>query len=249
MNIVSDITYNNGNEKLDLYLPDSKQFPVLIYFHGGGLQFGDKTDDRVFIEYMVSKGFAVASANYRLYPNAKYPQFIEDAAEAVNWVYKNIGEYGVIEKFYIGGSSAGGYISMMLFFDKNYLGKYAIDADDIDGYILNSGQPTTHFNVLHERGCDKRRVIVDEAAPLYHITENREFAPFIIIVAENDMENRLEQNQLLYSTIKHFSGNMDKNDFVIVDKFKHCEYCNALDEYGENVFGKIVMNFVDNITP
>ena len=46
------------------------------------------------------KGIAVASADYRMYPSAKYPDFIEDAAEAVHWVSENIGRYGNCKKLF-----------------------------------------------------------------------------------------------------------------------------------------------------
>ncbi len=40
------------------------------------------------------QGFAVVAVNYRLSPKAKNPAYIEDAAEAVAWVFKNIEKYG-----------------------------------------------------------------------------------------------------------------------------------------------------------
>lgn len=85
MRIVKDISYSeslNESLRLDIYLPDEKDFSVFIYFHGGGLEGGDKADGEVFAEYLVKREIAVVSANYRLYPAANYPQFIEDAAEA-----------------------------------------------------------------------------------------------------------------------------------------------------------------------
>ena len=71
-------------------------------------------------------------------------------------------------------------------------------------------QGCKHFNVLVERGFDSRRVIIDEAAPIYHITEGRNYPPMQIVVAENDRRNRNEQNALLVSTLKHFGCEEDK---------------------------------------
>ena len=53
-----------------------------------------------FGKYVAEKGIAFVSVNYRMYPQAVYPQFIRDAAEAVGWVYKNIGKYGNCEDIY-----------------------------------------------------------------------------------------------------------------------------------------------------
>ena len=92
MKTVLDVCYNEKIKQcLDIYLPDCNEFSVLLYFHGGGLEAGDKTDQKVFFEYMISKGIAVVSANYRMYPNAKYPDFLEDSADAVAWIFENIG--------------------------------------------------------------------------------------------------------------------------------------------------------------
>lgn len=70
--------------KLDLYLPEGEKcIGLLIFFHGGGLEEGAKEDHKGVYEELAAKGIAVASANYRMYPAAKYPQYIEDAAKAV----------------------------------------------------------------------------------------------------------------------------------------------------------------------
>ena len=83
---------------------------MFVFFHGGGLEKGSKSGAYHFANYLTDRGIAVVSANYRMYPNAKYPDFIEDAAEAVYWVSENINSYGKCEKMFVGGSSAGGSI-------------------------------------------------------------------------------------------------------------------------------------------
>ncbi len=244
MKSIENICYDEMNldkQKLDIHLPDSDVFPVLIYLHGGGIEEGDKT--QTFFPYLQKKGIAVVSANYRLYPFASYPDFIKDSASAVAWTIKNMKEYGTPTKFFICGTSAGGYIAQMLCFDKKYLALHKIDADSIDGYILNSGQPTVHFNVLRERGIDHRRIVVDEAAPLYHICEERNYPPMNIIVADNDMENRLEQTNLLVSTLKHF-GHENNVELTIMQDSKHCSYVGEIDKKGNSVFADVIYSFI-----
>ena len=141
MRIEKDITYGKDNhtmQKLDIYLPDKEEFPVIVYFHGGGIERGDK--ECVFCSYLQKKGIGVVSANYRMYPDAKYPEFLEDAAEAVSWTVKNISSYGKVTNIYVGGSSAGGYISQMLCFDKEYLGKHGVDPDSLSGFFFDAGR-------------------------------------------------------------------------------------------------------------
>lgn len=144
---------------------------------------------------------------------------------------------------YVGGSSAGGYLSQMLCFDEKWLAKYNIKPCDITGFIHDAGQPTCHFNVLKERGIDSRRVIIDDSAPLYHIGEADEYPPMLIIVSDNDMKNRYEQTMLLESTLKHF-GHTEKVQLKIMNG-THCAYVNKVDQDGESVFGKLVLSFIN----
>ena len=137
MKTFSNIQYGKYKENLlDIFLPDGDgEFPLLIFFHGGGFVDGNKgsvESPYEFCEYLPKKGIGVVSAEYRMYPDAKYPDFVLDGASAVAWVKENISSYGKCNKIFIGGSSAGGWLSMMLCFNKEYLAKHNIDAGEID---------------------------------------------------------------------------------------------------------------------
>ncbi len=241
MKIIKDIFYD-GELSLDVYLPDNKSFKTFIYIHGGGLEAGSKEDAKPFAPYLAKRGIATFSINYRMYPTARYPEFIEDCAKAVSWITSNLQNYGNCTEIYIGGSSAGGYISQMLCFDKRYLGKYGLVPTDFAGFVLDAGQPTCHFNVLRERGIDGRRIIVDESAALYHIGTDEKYPSMLIIYSDNDMQNRPEQTVLLVSTLKHF-GHVD-NVTAKMMHGNHCEYVNKMDEQGESVFGKLIYEYI-----
>ncbi len=243
MKTILDVCYSQEqNQYLDIYLPESEAFSVFLFFHGGGLCAGDKAGAKYFAEYLTARGIAVVSANYRMYPQAKYPDFLEDSAEAVAWVMENMKQYGKVQKIYVGGSSAGGYISQMLCFDRRWLAKYGISPMDITGFIHDAGQPTCHFNVLKERGIDSRRIIVDESAPLYHIGVDSEYPPMLVIVSDQDIQNRYEQTVLLMSTLKHFG--LEGVAQMKLMSGKHTAYIKIYEENGDNVFGKLVWEFV-----
>ena len=125
MELIKDIVYgteNPGKQILDLYLPDGNASDVLIYFHGGGLESGDKsTDLQDNFSMLADLGKVVVSADYRMYPDAVFPDFIEDAAAAVNWVKSNIRKYREISRIFVSGSSAGSYLTVMLAFAPKYL--------------------------------------------------------------------------------------------------------------------------------
>ncbi len=241
MKLITDICYSDKSErnKLDLYLPDCDEFPVFVHFHGGGIEAGDKsTDGKEIGEFLAKSGVAYVGVNYRMYPSAVYPEFIRDAAAAVAWTFKHISEYGKCDKIFVGGNSAGAYISMMLCYDKKYLAPYKINPNDIAGFVFDGAQPTAHFNVLRERGIDPRRAIVDETSPLYYIGLEESYPPMIYTVSDNDMPARLEQLQLVIATMKHFGYDESKFGLEIFEG-THGVYKNTW-------LGEIAYNFIKN---
>ncbi len=186
--------------RLDIYYPvNVEAFKTVVWFHGGGLRAGSK-----FIpEQLKEQGFAVVAVNYRLYPNVKSPAYVDDAAAAVAWVFKNIAAYGGdASKIFVSGHSAGGYLTSMIGFDSKYLRKYGAEADSIAGLIPFSGHTITHFTVREERGIDGTEVVVDDMAPIHHI--RKDAPPLILITGDREMEmlGRYEENAYMYRMMK-----------------------------------------------
>jgi acetyl esterase/lipase len=185
---------------LNFYYPKGlKNYPTIVWFHGGGITGGAKEIPKALMD----KGFAVIGVGYRLSPKAKAPAYINDAAAAVAWTFKHISEYGGNpDLIFVSGHSAGGYLGMMLAFDKKYLNKYQIDANKIAGLIPFSGQAITHFTVRAERGMKDTQPVIDEYAPLYFV---REDAPrTLLITGDREMEllGRYEENAYLLRMLK-----------------------------------------------
>ena len=243
MKVIKDICYSvtqYPEMSLDIYLPDKDSFKVFVYFHGGGLERGDRKRAEKFAEIVTAQGIALVSVDYRMYPQVIYPQFIYDSAEAVSWVQKNIGEYGNCEGVYVGGSSAGAYISMMLCFVDKYLKRYGVEEDFVKGYLHDAGQPTKHFRVLQERGIDPKKVIVDETAPLYYVGDKEEYPPMMFVVSDDDIKGRYEQTLLMIATLKHYGYDESKIHFKLMNG-THCAYVKT----GE--FGKIICEFMEKV--
>ena len=252
MRVFEDIRYAESGDPchfMDVFLPDGECSALLVYFHGGGFVEGSRKDlhaSHPFVRDMVEAGFGVATVEYRMYPNAKFPDFIEDGALAVRVAKEKLGEYGDCGKLIVGGTSAGGYLSQMLCFDKRYLEAVGVSNSDIDAYIHDAGQPTVHFNVLKERGIDYRRIVVDEAAPLYFVGMEEGYPPMQFIVSDNDIPNRLEQTELIIGSLRHFGYDMSK---LRLDKTSgaHVWYVNATDNDGKSEFAKLVIPFIKTV--
>ena len=88
---------------------------------------------------------------------------------------------------------------------------------------------------------------VDEDAPLYYITESfkdKPTVPVLILSADHDMVNRLEQNVMLATALKHFDYPEDKVGLRVMENYRHCQYDEAQDENGTYVFAEIIAEFV-----
>jgi acetyl esterase/lipase len=106
-------------EKLDLYIPTSGPgpFPVVVMVHGGAFMMGDKSDGTGLagVDQLLAAGYAVASINYRLSAEAKYPAQIYDAKAAVRFLRTNADRYNLNPaKFGAWGASAGGNLVSLL---------------------------------------------------------------------------------------------------------------------------------------
>ena len=243
--LYADLAYGkNAAQRLDLYLPETAATAMMVYFHGGGLNAGDKDGSKYFAPYLAERGIAVATANYRMYPDARFPDFVEDAAAAVAWARDYMRTHLGCDRLYVGGSSAGGYLSMMLCFDKRYLEQAGVAPTEVSGYFHDAGQPTAHFNVLRERGVDSRRVIVDETAPLYYVGLEESYSPMRFIVSDQDVHGRYEQTMLVLSALSHFQ--YTGFDHVVVHG-KHCAYWNQSDENGESRLGRMILDFIQHV--
>lgn len=104
-------------QKLDLYLPRGKgPFPLVINIHGGGFMMGSKDMlDAPIAEALLAKGIAVASIDYRLSGEARFPAAIEDAKAAVRFLRANAANYHLDqERFLVFGQSAGGNLASLV---------------------------------------------------------------------------------------------------------------------------------------
>ncbi len=186
--------------RLDVYCPDNKPgFATVVWFHGGGLTGGNRS----IPAGLMNKGLAVVAANYRLYPKISCPAYLEDAAAAVAWTFRNIEKYGGDpDKIFVSGHSAGGYLTSMIGIDKRWLAAYDVDADRIAGLIPLSGHTITHMTVREERGIPKTQPLVDEFAPLYHVRPDA--PPILLITGDREMEmlGRYEENAYFMRMLK-----------------------------------------------
>ncbi len=192
--------YALKNCQLDVYYPvNKKNFATIVWIHGGSMTGGKKE----IPEKLKDQGFAVVGIEYRKNPNVKCPVYIEDAAAAVAWVFRNVAKYGGDStKIFLSGHSAGGYLDLMVGMDKKWLAKYNVDANRIAGLLPLSPQTITHFTVRKERGIRDTQPVIDEYAPLFFVRKN--LPPLVLITGDRELEmlGRYEENAYLARMMK-----------------------------------------------
>ena len=238
---VYDIPYTNKTDayakerlKLDIhYDEEGKNLPVIVWFHGGGLTQGEKEMPKK----LKDKGFVVVGVNYRLLPNVSIDKTLDDAAESLAWVTKNIGKYGGdSKKIVVSGHSAGGYITLMLALDRKWLARYGVDANDMAGYVPFSGQAISHFSYLKMLGIDNLQPTIDEYAPLFWV--RKDCPPMELIVGDRELElfGRYEENAYLWRMMK-LIGNTTTNIYEL-DGHDH----GGMVDPGFNILERFVRN-------
>ena len=127
-----DIPYAEGNPRfaLDLYRPVdppgvvAAPRPMLVFIHGGVWTVGEKDEplSAAIPEDLAARGAVVVVPNYRLWPEAVFPDFMHDAAAAVAWAERNAAAHGADpEAIFLAGHSSGATMAMLLGLDRRYL--------------------------------------------------------------------------------------------------------------------------------
>ena len=133
---------SDPRQKLDIYVPtkQNETFPVVLFFFGGSWNSGSRSDYRFVGEALASRGMLAVIADYRLYPQVRYPQFLEDSALAAAWTIANAQAHGGDPKrIYVMGHSAGAYNAAMLALDPRWMAKAGSSPKVFAGFIGLAG--------------------------------------------------------------------------------------------------------------
>lgn len=129
-------------QTLDVYPQNetAQPSPVLVFIYGGAWTSGSKEQYRFAATAFHKLGYTVVVPNYVLYPQGKFPEFIEDVAVALAWVKENIAQYhGDHQKLFLVGHSAGAHTGALLSTDPHYLQNVGMQKSDISGFAGLAG--------------------------------------------------------------------------------------------------------------
>lgn len=131
-------------QKLDIYtpttIPPTSGWPVVVFFYGGSWNTGSRAQYQFVAEALATRGVLTLVADYRLYPEVRYPDFLSDSAQALAYGLDHAAQLGGNPKrVFVMGHSAGGYNAAMLALDARWLQAAGHAPSELAGWIGLAG--------------------------------------------------------------------------------------------------------------
>jgi acetyl esterase/lipase len=209
-----------ARHRLDLYLPKGGAVgaPAVLFFYGGAFISGHRREYRFVGEALASRGIIVAIADYGLFPEHRFPDFIEDGAKAFVFLRGILADHGGDpERLFVAGHSAGAYIAVMLACNPRYLHEAGEEPSSLAGAIGVAGPydflPITNPQRIEIFGGSNRV----ETQPIHFVDGQR--PPMLLLTGDRDVNilpgntknlaARLRQHgstveEIVYPGIEHF---------------------------------------------
>ena len=142
-----DIAYGDAErQQLDVYRPLARgtRAPVVIFLYGGRWKYGSKDDYLLVGNSFARRGWVTVIPNYRLYPEALFPAWVEDGARAVRWTVDNIARFGGdTSRIVVVGHSAGAHTAALLALEERYLREAGVPEGALKGFVSIAGPVDT----------------------------------------------------------------------------------------------------------
>ena len=207
--LLDDVGYGDGpRAKLDVYLPEriDAPGPLVVFFYGGRWSTGERADYRFVGAALATRGVIAVIPDYSLYPQSRFPVFLEDASRALRWALDNAERLGADRaRIFVMGHSAGGHIAAMLAFDPRWLAAVGLSpSSDLAGFIGLAGAYDFAIDSDVLRGVFGPPANAAAAQPLRYVT--RDAPPALLIAGEADTTVRPRNTRALVAAIDAAGG-------------------------------------------
>ena len=159
----------------------------MIYVHGGGGRKGDKSAVGQKPGVFSDLGWVLVSTNYRLIPDGRHPNNVDDIAAAISWVHKNIADHGGDpDRIFLMGHSAGAHLVSLVATDQRQLKRHGHTLDVIKGVIsLDTNAYDVARQVAGSSGLYRQVFGSDpeqhrSASPLMQVSSGKSIPPFLV---------------------------------------------------------------------
>ena len=196
--ITRDIHYGPDNlQTVDVYQPNScrnRACPVTMWVHGGGWKRGDTGGEKSteMQTTWAEQGVVMIGVNYRLSPQYQHPVHAQDVAAAVNWVKKNISQYGGNpNKVSLLGHSAGAHLVALVGTNPRFLAAYGLSPGKdlanvfpIDTASFDLTNPSRFVSKLVNNAFGTDTAVLQDASPIWNVAPGGSYPPFFIAAAK-----------------------------------------------------------------
>ena len=193
---------------------------------------GDKFEYEFVGRALASQGFVTVIPDYRLYPEVKYPEFLEDGARALKWVEDNIaGYHGDPNRVFLAGHSAGAYNAVMLALDKSFTREFGVTipingvaaiSGPYDFYPFEYGEVRNAFGEApNPEGTQPVNLVTPDSPPMLLVSGTSD--PIVRVAehrasgAEAPRPGRLGHRDLLRGVRPPRAGDRDGRDVALAD--------------------------------
>lgn len=191
--VIHHLAYGQDDrQQLDLYIPmddavNQAPKPIILFIHGGSWQTGSK-DEYLFVGESFSKaGYVTAIMNYRLAPQHKYPDYVQDTALALRWLTDHAHEYEANpEQMIVMGHSAGGFNAVEAVVNSQWLNEVNVPVSNIKAVVGIAGPYSFNFhNFDNAKDAFDSNTTPDAVMPDRHVRVDA--PPHLLLVATDDV--------------------------------------------------------------
>ena len=242
---VTDLAYRHDDywQKLDIFMPERETgdaLPVFCFLHGGGWFTGHKEWISFMAPTILAAPAIFVTPSYRHAPAAKFPAQLDDCADAVAWIVRNIADYGGDPaKLHLGGHSAGAHLAALTALRRDALARRGLPADVIKACYPVSGRTDLCLGRRHSigpvPGPDGEEIVAallgsdaqrEAASPIEHVAGNR--TPFYVAVGSEDLGGFALQARVFAAALRAAGAVVVHDEFAGYDHFMMSERCGRL---------------------
>ena len=193
-------------QALDVYMPFAKSGstqlkPVILFIYGGAWTTGNK-DDYLFVgESFTKAGYVTVIADYRLAPQHKYPEYVQDTALAIKWINENVQQYGGdSKKIIVMGHSAGAFNVAEAVDNKRWLDEVNVPVSHVKAVVGIAGPYSYDFRTDGSVNAFPSDATPDQVMPDRHIRVDA--PPHLLLTASKDQRVKLLNTQKMYAALQ-----------------------------------------------
>lgn len=187
LNVTQNVRYGPAPRNvMDVYAPQNVQnAPVVLFIHGGSWQGGDKEGHKFVGESLARAGYVTGVMNYRLAPEHRYPDYVQDAASALKVLRDRAQSYGGSpDNLFVMGHSAGGFNAVEVVDNARWLTEAGVPIRAVRGVIGVAGPYSYDFRQFPSRVAFPEGGNPDDIMPDRHVRPDA--PPNLLLVAAND---------------------------------------------------------------